>query len=198
MGVAHNGIIDIVTSRKDISDTMEYISSRLVYLYRAVPEFYKDKNLMTLINNEVTSKMVFLDGNGNYYTVGEYIENNGILYSNSTYISFYQTYFDEYDYYDKDGNGYYSDDIELMRLDPNQHIIVNQTSGDSEDSTGCLIDEFGNVFVELDNQECFLMYDYEAFDYNFKQINFSHKNTQYYTEIDFSELEKWGCKWKRN
>ena len=194
IGVAHNGIINIVTSRKDISDTMEYISSRLVYLYNAVPEFYKNKDLMTLINNEITSKMVFLDGMGDYYTVGGFVENNGILYSNSTYISFYQSYFSKYDWYDENGIGYFDDSVELMPLDPNIHIIVNQNTGNTEDCSGCLIDEYGNVYIDdgTDQLECFLLYDYEAYDFDFKQIKFNHKNAQYYTEIDYSESEKWG------
>ena len=84
LGVAHNGIIDI-TPRKDISDTMEYILSQLGPLQRAVPKFYKNKDLMEMISNAIDSKMAFLDKEGKIYTIGKFIEEGGIKYSNATY-----------------------------------------------------------------------------------------------------------------
>ena len=84
LGVAHNGIIDI-TPRKGISDTMEYIASQLAPLSRAVPEFYRNKDLMQMINNAIHSRMAFLNSKGEIFTVGDFIEEAGILYSNRTY-----------------------------------------------------------------------------------------------------------------
>lgn len=84
LGVAHNGIIDI-TPRKGISDTMEYIISQLGPLQKAVPRFYKNEHLMEMISNAIDSKMVFMNGEGKIYTIGNFIEDGGIKYSNSTY-----------------------------------------------------------------------------------------------------------------
>lgn len=85
IGVAHNGIIDI-TPRKGISDTMEYIASQLAPLSRAVPEFYKNKDLMEMINNAVRSKLAFLTKKGGIYTVGDFYEEDGVLYSNKNFM----------------------------------------------------------------------------------------------------------------
>ena len=84
VGVAHNGIINI-TPRKDISDTMEYIASQLAPLYRAVPKFYADPNLMLMIANATQSKLAFLTGSGKIFTVGTFLTDGGRLYSNTSY-----------------------------------------------------------------------------------------------------------------
>lgn len=81
LGVAHNGIIPI-TPRKDISDTMEYILSQLAPLHRAVPKFYANKDLMEMVYNAVHSKLAFLTDKGEIFTVGDFQERDGILYSN--------------------------------------------------------------------------------------------------------------------
>ena len=84
IGVAHNGIIDI-TPRKGISDTMEYIISQLAPLKKAVPKFYENKFLIQMISNAIDSKMAFLTGKGDIYTIGNFEEDNGIMYSNTSY-----------------------------------------------------------------------------------------------------------------
>lgn len=84
IGVAHNGIIHIVP-RAGISDTMEYIASQLAPLKRALPRFYENKNAMQLVKNAIESKMAFLTKEGKIYTVGDFIEDGGILYSNNSY-----------------------------------------------------------------------------------------------------------------
>lgn len=89
IGVVHNGIIPITTRQKDISDTMEYIASQMAPLSRAVPRFYEDKNLMLVIKNAIGSKMAFLNAEGEIYTVGDFLTEDGILYSNSTYAFAY-------------------------------------------------------------------------------------------------------------
>lgn len=84
LGVAHNGIIPI-TPRRGISDTMEYIASQLAPLKRALPCFYENKNAMLLVKNAIESRMAFLTKDGRIFTVGDFIEDGGILYSNSSY-----------------------------------------------------------------------------------------------------------------
>jgi predicted glutamine amidotransferase len=86
LAVAHNGIIDVKPSRKDISDTMEYIMSQLAPLYQMKKDFYKDEAGKKLIYNFIRSKMVFLDGGGRIETIGDFIEDkDGVLYSNTSY-----------------------------------------------------------------------------------------------------------------
>ena len=86
LAVAHNGIIDIKPSKKDISDTMEYILSQLAPLYQLTKDFYKQPAGKKLIYNAIKSKMVFLDGTGRIETVGDFItDKDGMLYSNASY-----------------------------------------------------------------------------------------------------------------
>ena len=86
VGVAHNGIIPI-TPRTGISDTMEYIASQLSPLKRAMPRFYTNKHAMQMVENAIQSRMAFLTSEGRIYTVGDFIEDEGVLYSNSSYKS---------------------------------------------------------------------------------------------------------------
>lgn len=110
VGVAHNGIIDCVVPRKGISDTMEYIASQLAPLKRAVPEFYKSKDLMLMVENAIESKMAFLASDGSIYTIGEFNEHDGMYFSNYSYEKYssrygsynWMKYYSEW--YDDDGN----------------------------------------------------------------------------------------------
>lgn len=86
LAVAHNGMIDIKPSKKDISDTMEYIINQLAPLYQLKKDFYRQPAGKKLIYNFIKSKMVFLDGAGRIETIGDFItDNDGLLYSNTSY-----------------------------------------------------------------------------------------------------------------
>jgi predicted glutamine amidotransferase len=92
VGVAHNGIITSVSPRKGISDTMEYIATQLAPLKRALPRFYTNKDAMLLVKNAIESKMAFLTKEGKIYTIGDFIEDKGVLYSNGSYQKSYYHY----------------------------------------------------------------------------------------------------------
>mgnify|MGYP000872319697 CR=1 FL=1 len=86
LAIAHNGIINIKPSKKDISDTMEYIINQLAPLYQLKKDFYKHEAGKKLVYNFIKSKMVFLDGKGRIETVGDFITGeDGLLYSNNSY-----------------------------------------------------------------------------------------------------------------
>jgi hypothetical protein len=86
LAVAHNGMIDIKPSKKDISDTMEYIISQLAPLYQLKKDFYKQPAGKKLVYNFIKSKMAFLDGHGRIETVGDFTRgDDGLLYSNNSY-----------------------------------------------------------------------------------------------------------------
>lgn len=91
VGVAHNGVI-YITPRKGISDTMEYVASQLAPLKKALPRFYTNKWAMQMIENAIDSKMAFLTRDGKIYTIGDFVESDGILYSNHSFESWYTTY----------------------------------------------------------------------------------------------------------
>lgn len=86
--MAHNGIINSVTPRTGWSDTQQYISDIIMPLIKTDRYFYKNKHFQELMRNTNNgSRFVFLDKDGNYTTVGEWVSSDdptlkGIIYSN--------------------------------------------------------------------------------------------------------------------
>ena len=98
VAVAHNGIIPIKT-RTDISDTMEYIVTKLYKRKKKFPNFYKFEHHRKSIETQIKSKMAILDGSGRVEIIGEFIEDKGILYSNTSYTKRYPfCLYDDYTY----------------------------------------------------------------------------------------------------
>lgn len=101
IGVAHNGIIDI-RPREGISDTMEYVASQLAPLSRAMPKFYKNADLMEMVANAIGgSRMAFMNGDGDIYTIGAFVEEGGMRYSNRSFETPKSTRYFPYSYYDE-------------------------------------------------------------------------------------------------
>ena len=84
IGVAHNGIIPIKCIPK-LSDTQTYIAKKLAPIKNIQPDFYTNDYVMQRIENEIQSKLCFLTADEEIYTIGKFIEENGVLYSNSSY-----------------------------------------------------------------------------------------------------------------
>ena len=165
VGVAHNGIINSVTPGKGISDTMEYIVSQLAPLKRALPRFYENRDAMLLVKNAISSRMAFLTKEGNIYTIGDFIEDEGILYSNYSFQSYASKWrsldWSKYGYWYDDEDDEYAeqnyladametagaDDVKaLMWLDDGDYIITED--GDfHEGAEGLLIDSDNNVWL---------------------------------------------------
>lgn len=86
LGIAHNGIIPIAPRSKDISDTMEYVASQLAPLTRALPNWYTNTDALLLVKNAINSKMALLTGDGIIRTIGDFNEDEGVLYSNYSWV----------------------------------------------------------------------------------------------------------------
>ena len=86
LGIAHNGIIHSVTPRKGISDTMEYTATQLAPLTRAMPKWWENRDALRMVENAIGSKLAVLTPEGDITTIGKFIEDDGILYSNSSYL----------------------------------------------------------------------------------------------------------------
>lgn len=84
VGVMHNGIIPIKTIH-NLSDTQTYILKRLYNIKKAHPRFLESKRIMSQIEGEISSKMAFLTSDGSLYTIGEFVEQKGVLYSNRSF-----------------------------------------------------------------------------------------------------------------
>lgn len=156
IGVAHNGIISI-SPRKGISDTMEYIASQLAPLYRGVPDFYRNKHLIEMIYNATTSRLAFLDSTGEIFTVGSFVEDKGIKYSNESY-KYTHRYFpcsyagyggwdDEYSDYMDPYDGDYSQKNLMWLDDYSGYIITSDGDFIGTDEQMFALDKNNEVYM---------------------------------------------------
>ena len=88
-GVAHNGIIRLTTdpTNKEYSDTALFIADYLSEIIRC-SEDLKDENVLELVHRLARSKLAIMDGSGYVATVGSFINEKGLLFSNDSYRSF--------------------------------------------------------------------------------------------------------------
>lgn len=86
-GVAHNGIIRLTSDPKDheYSDTAHFVSEYMPSLIRTSADLYKPA-VLKMLRLLTDSRLAILDGaSGHVATVGDWIEDGGVLYSNGTY-----------------------------------------------------------------------------------------------------------------
>lgn len=82
VGIAHNGVIKSLYNSA-ISDTMWFIKDCLSSL---TFEQIKDSTVQNLIKEVITSdRMVFLNGEGEYITIGNWVKDGPYLWSNSSF-----------------------------------------------------------------------------------------------------------------
>ena len=86
-GVAHNGIIRLTSdpTNKRYSDTALFITEYLSAIIRN-PEDLKDEKVLDLIHKLAGSKLAIMDASGYIATVGEFLNDRGLLYSNFSYL----------------------------------------------------------------------------------------------------------------
>jgi len=84
IGVVHNGIIPIA-SPDNMSDTMQYVKERLWEYKKRQCNFYTHRKWQKRIEKEIMSKMVFLNNSGDIYMIGDFITDDGMVYSNRSY-----------------------------------------------------------------------------------------------------------------
>lgn len=111
IGVCHNGIVSMFNSRlAKYSDTELYIANVLTPIVKLNLNAYKFKDIQNLIKETTTSKWVFLDKFDEVYRVGDFVEDNGYIYSNTTYkpytppkydYNYNDTYYYDYSWYTK-------------------------------------------------------------------------------------------------
>lgn len=91
LAMAHNGILRgyIPPKKYDINDTQYFIQIVLRWLKKG---FIYDADKMYLIEQLIDSnKLAFLDDKNNIKLVGDFIEDGGYIYSNSSYKEFKRT-----------------------------------------------------------------------------------------------------------
>ena len=89
IGVAHNGIIPLTTDRTqhEYSDTALFIAKYLSNIISR-PEDLRNQDYLDIIERMIQSKMVLMDGDGYIATIGHFIKDRGLLYSNASYLPF--------------------------------------------------------------------------------------------------------------
>ncbi|WP_288169383.1 hypothetical protein [uncultured Slackia sp.] len=85
LGVAHNGIITGMDTDAKTSDTMAYIRDVLTPLQRMAGDLLASDDAMGVVESTVGSKLAFLEPDGAITTVGDFIEDNGVFYSNASF-----------------------------------------------------------------------------------------------------------------
>lgn len=169
IGVVHNGIIDIKRPIKEISDTMEYIRSKLVYIRHQEKAFYKNKKCLKRIAAEITSKMAFLLPDRNVYTIGEFItDKDGMVYSNSSYKTYgygklgmgwdyFSDFYDDFGYGEDKGITISYD--ALMPLDEPCYLVCHDTGN----MFG--VEDVGYLFMDSDGQLYVMNCDDEGYEF---------------------------------
>lgn len=85
-GVAHNGIIRLTSdpSNLDYSDTALFITEYLADLIRR-PSDLRNPTMLKLVGKLAGSKLAIMDASGYIATVGDFINDRGLLFSNHSY-----------------------------------------------------------------------------------------------------------------
>ena len=85
-GVAHNGVIRLTTDprNREYSNTALFIANYLSLIIRE-PGDLKDERVLKLIHRLAGSKLAIMDADGYIATVGEYINQKGLLFSNASF-----------------------------------------------------------------------------------------------------------------
>lgn len=92
--VSHNGILaDFIPPHKSkLNDTQVFINK---VLSRLPKDFLQNEGIYKLIETAIrSSKLAFMDGEGNFTTMGSWITDDGYMYSNTSYKPYYPYLFD--------------------------------------------------------------------------------------------------------
>ena len=87
VGVAHNGVIPLTSdpSNERYSDTAIFITDYLSHIIRRRADL-RDQRVMDSIFQIAQSKFAIMDGSGYIATVGKFINERGLLFSNASYL----------------------------------------------------------------------------------------------------------------
>jgi len=105
-GVAHNGIIQGRSTNDTWSDSMDFIAGVMAPLAHLHPSFMYSDDAKELLKGACKSKLAIMNHAGELMLVGEFVEDDGVFYSNTSYLpsrygwTSYKSVWDRYDYDD--------------------------------------------------------------------------------------------------
>ena len=87
VGVAHNGVIPLTSDPRNerYSDTAIFITDYLSHIIRRRADL-RDQRVLDSIFQIAQSKFAIMDGGGYIATVGKFIDERGLLFSNASYL----------------------------------------------------------------------------------------------------------------
>ena len=91
-GIAHNGIIQGRTTNDKRSDTMDFVMKVVAPLAKMNANFMRNSHALDLLEGACGSKLAILENSGELVTVGDFVEDEGILYSNTSYLTWSKRY----------------------------------------------------------------------------------------------------------
>ena len=93
IAMVHNGVIKDYGTPKGLNDTQEFIVKYLYPVHKNYEDFYENPYFMQGLKDITGSKLVFLTKEDKLFFVGEFTNDNGLLFSNTSYkVSLNYTY----------------------------------------------------------------------------------------------------------
>lgn len=196
IGIAHNGIIHGYGTVTGLNDTQEYISKYLYPLYKHYKDFYKNKDMLYQMELATNSKFIILDTTDTLYYVGEFTDDKGLKFSNTSYKYTYT----RYDYsktYNSDYTKYSSykydyDDYKYDYDDYDDSWYTDMYNKDKERYINELDNKYDNIYKTEDEIReadcmCELPKDYKVDLYSNGNIRDVGSN-KYWYNFDTMEL----------
>lgn len=179
IGIVHNGIIKGYGTVTGLNDTQDFISKYLYPLYTHWKDFYKNKDIMYGLQEITNSKFVIMDSTDTLYYVGEFVDDKGLYFSNTSY-KWRNTY--KYGYYEDYDKFYDEDWYEKMYAKQQQEEVNEDYLIPIE--KGWYIDFYGNGDCKKIESDDY-WYDYdtlELFEYKDGGLQLVAKNPMIYDE----------------
>lgn len=179
LGVAHNGIIHDYTPNKylnntnnDTNDTQEFIKHYLTPLKENFKNFYKNDDMKKAIEYLTNSKFAFINKNDDLELIGDFIEDNNLHFSNSTYKKIEYTYKSDYKFKNYSWDDYFY----------THNYNVTKTTKEEEEK------EKGSLYLEkLEPSDIFSTKNGDFYDVGNKQLYIDPLTNKLY---QYSEFQK--------
>lgn len=155
--------------------------TQLAPLYQLKKDFYKDEAGKKLVYNFIKSKMVFLDSDGYIATVGDFITEGGMLYSNTSYKA--RTVYYNWDFWSNYSARWYGSghgDYMTWLTEDDGYILTNGTLISAD---GHLADRKGNIYLYDFATDTAVPVDGKLYNHAGRPINGFRESCAEYVEI---------------